>query len=75
MLSFIFYNCKCKLGFIVLFIFLGTDIKSVDNFGRTPITLAKSRLKFLVEDKTYSSQRVKDEALEVLITHNYFNLY
>lgn len=51
----------------VNFQFSGTDVRSADNYGRTPFTLAKSRLKFLVEEKTYSSHRVKDEALQVIL--------
>jgi hypothetical protein len=39
----------------------------MDNYGRTPITLAKSRLKFLVDEKTYPSNRIKDEALQVIV--------
>ena len=43
----------------------GTNLQSVDRVGRTPLSVAKSRLRFLVEEKSYSSDRVKDEALQV----------
>lgn len=43
----------------------GTNLKSVDKYGRTPLSVAKSRLRFLMEEKDYSSERVKDETLEV----------
>lgn len=57
--------CTGKVPIVTLLLKAGTDVRSADNYGRTPFTLAKSRLKFLVEEKTYSSNRVKDEALQV----------
>jgi len=59
--------CTGHVPVVTLLLRAGTDLKSVDQYGRTPSTVAKARLKFLAEVKGYSSQRVKDEALQVII--------
>lgn len=46
---------------------LGTNLSSVDQYGRTPLTLAKSRLKFLSENKGYTSDRMRSEIVEVVL--------
>ena len=44
----------------------GTDIKSVDMNGRTPLQLAKARLKVLSgSDLSYSALQLKEEVTQV----------
>ena len=40
-------------------------MKSMDKYGRTPLSLAKSRLNFLSQDKNASSEQLKTEVQEV----------
>ena len=44
----------------------GTDLKSVDQFGRTPFTLAKSRLKFLGANNGYTNDKMRSEIVQVV---------
>ncbi|XP_061191803.1 uncharacterized protein LOC133200083 [Saccostrea echinata] len=57
--------CTGQVPVVTLLLKAGTNLKSVDRHGRTPLSVAKSRLRFLSEEREYSSQRVKDETLEI----------
>lgn len=50
------------------FHFLGTHVDSTDHFGRSPLQLAQSKLRFLQKRlaDTKDSQQVKDEAKQVV---------
>jgi hypothetical protein len=49
-------------------IFLGTDVSSIDNFGRSPLQLAKSKLRLLQMNvpSTENSNMMKEEVQQVI---------
>ena len=57
---------------LILICITGTDLKSVDQYGRTPLALAKSRLKFLAEEKSYSNDKIRTEILQVKLYYLFY---
>lgn len=67
--SVIDYNClriAIYLGTVCpLAISSGTDVNLLDHSGRTPLHCAASRLKFLQENKQFTSFQFKEEVTQV----------
>ena len=62
--------CTNNVEVITLLLSAGTDIKSLDNWGRTPLHLAQSKLKMIQSmqrsDLSINSGQLKNEVLQVL---------
>ena len=49
----------------VMWHFLGTDVNAVDASGRTPLHLARSRLRLLQEERDFSNDQLKTNINQV----------
>ncbi|XP_046572851.1 ankyrin repeat domain-containing protein 54-like [Haliotis rubra] len=57
--------CTCQVPVVSLLLKAGPDLELVNKYGTTPVTLAKAKLKYLAENKTYSSKQIRDEVVHV----------
>lgn len=58
--------CTCKVPVVTLLLQRGTDVRLLDHSGRTPLHCAASRLKFLQENKQFTSLQLKEEVTQIV---------
>ena len=64
-----------EVNLFLFFAIPGTDVHSLDNSGRTPLHLARARLRIIHDDRNYTSDQLKLEVSQVLWSSIYNNFW